>query len=38
MSNFRMKLKEALPVQWPRTSDEAVLETSFTINVTGGST
>lgn len=27
-----------LPVQWPRTPDGAVLETTFSINVTGGST
>lgn len=29
---------QSLPVQWPRTPDGAVLETSFNINVTGGST
>ena len=29
---------QSLPVQWPRTHDGAVLETSFNINVTGGST
>ena len=27
---------QSLPVQWPRTGDGAILETSFTINVTGG--
>jgi len=36
---FPMSVAEAavVPVQWPRTPDGAVLETSFTINVTGGS-
>lgn len=29
---------QSLPVQWPRTPDGAVLETTTTINVTGGST
>lgn len=29
---------QSLPVQWPRTPDGAVLETTFSINVTGGST
>lgn len=27
---------QSIPVQWPRTGDGAILETSFTINVTGG--
>lgn len=29
---------QSLPVQWPRTPDGAILETTFSINVTGGST
>ena len=37
---FPMSVAEAavVPVQWPRTPDGAVLETTFSINVTGGST